>query len=330
MRLKKSVAVIMFLIFFLWTSGCAYKGRHAATENFFAMDAPCTVTFYGADAFPDVKECILSLDRKLSSHNDKSDIFRLNKEKSAVLDKDEKSILEQSAELYEKYGVVDITIGEITKLWDILGESPAIPSDEAVSLALETVGCHNISFSGNKCVLKNGASIDLGAVGKGFALDRVYEILKEKDISCAVVSFGSSSLLYGRKPDESSFKIAVKDPEDDSKTLLNFEIDNGFVSTSGGYERFFEADGKKYCHIFDKTTGRPTETDLTTVTVICESGIKSDFLSTCIFIDGSENIGKYLDNEDFQVIAADKNKNIYCSEKIEGKIKLKDSSYKLI
>ena len=97
---------------------------------------------------------------------------------------------------------------------------------------------------------------------------------------------------------------------------------------SGGYERYFEANGKTYCHIIDPKTGYPAETDLTTVTVFCDSGIESDFLSTMIFLDGSENIGKYLNSDNFKIFAADKNKKLYISESKQSPIQYRsDRAY---
>ena len=101
---------------------------------------------------------------------------------------------------------------------------------------------------------------------------------------------------------------------------MTFESGEAFVSTSGGYERFFEAGGKRYIHILDLKTGRPSESDLASVTVICDSGIKSDFLSTAIFIGGKEGLTKYLDDSSIQIIAVDNDGEIIYSQSLEGKI----------
>ena len=100
------------------------------------------------------------------------------------------------------------------------------------------------------------------------------------------------------------------------------------MSTSGGYERYFEVDGKKYCHIIDLETGYPVETDLISVTVVsAENGLLTDFLSTCVYMGGTKKLDQYLNNSKYQIIALDKNKKIYCSDSIKESIEILDNSY---
>lgn len=136
----------------------------------------------------------------------------------------------------------------MTELWNVTGEEPRVPEQSEIQTALSAVGYENIKLSGSECVLENGTQIDVGCDGKGFALDEVKKLLDSEKADCAVVSFGSSTLLYGQKPDKTDFKVAVTDPFDNDNTCLSF-TSGGFVSTSGGYERYFEAQGKKWSHI---------------------------------------------------------------------------------
>lgn len=95
-----------------------------------------------------------------------------------------------------------------------------------------------------------------------------------------------------------------------------------------GYERYFEAQGKKWSHIFDLTTGYPCETDLVSVTVIGQSGIETDFLSTCIFIGGSGELDRWLSDEDIEVIAINENGIVYCSDSIKSRISISDDKFR--
>lgn len=139
-------------------------------------------------------------------------------------------------------------------------------------------------------------------------------LFNENDCKKTYISTGSSVLFYG----DGRFDVSITNPG--GGLLAEVKTNQGFLSTSGGYERYFEANGKTYCHIIDPKTGYPAETDLTTVTVFCDSGIESDFLSTMIFLDGSENIGKYLNSDNFKIFAADKNKKLYISEGLEYEV----------
>ena len=305
------------------------KSSPSYTQQMFAMDAPCSLTLYGSQDFINIRDRISELDGKISNYGEDAEIAKLNKNKSAVISEDTENLIEKSLSLYEEYGEVNPLIGEITGLWNVTGENPAVPSDKQIKAALKTVNMDNIVTDGENCTLKNGASLDFGATGKGFALDEVKKTLIKQSVECAVISFGSSTLLYGRKPDGSPFKVSVANPENDSQPLLKFTTDSAFVSTSGGYERYFEADGKKYCHIFDEKTGKPVETDLTSVTVICASGIKSDFFSTRIFMGGTEELEKWLSHGEIQIIAVDKDRNVYCSDSLRANIVMNSSDFRL-
>ena len=216
--------------------------------------------------------------------------------------------VEKTRILAEKYGDgVNVECGSLTALWGVSTDTPRVPSDEEILEALTSIP-DNGEFT-------ESTMLDFGAVAKGYACDKAYDLLKESDTEYATVSLGSSTLLYGEKP-KGKFRAGVTNPDSDSGYLGIIETDAAFVSTSGGYERYFEADGKRYSHILDITTGKPVETDLTSVTVIIpadtpDGGIMSDFLSTLIYIEGSENIDKWLAYEEFGIVAADENGVVY-------------------
>ena len=210
--------------------------------------------------------------------------------------------------LTDKYGRgVNIACGELTSLWGISTDTPRVPTESEIGEALAKIP-DDYSFT-------ESTKLDFGAVAKGYACDKAYELLKESDTDYATVSFGSSTLLYGEKPN-GKFRAGVTNPDNGEGFLGIIETDAAFISTSGGYERYFEADGKRYSHILDMETGKPVETDLTSVTVIIpadteDGGIMSDFLSTLIYIQGSEQLDKWLAYGEFQVVAADVNGTVY-------------------
>lgn len=215
---------------------------------------------------------------------------------------------ELTAELTEKYGRgVSVTCGALTGLWGISGGTGHIPAEDGIASALETV-----THDGT---LTRGTRYDFGAAAKGYACDEAYRILKNGGADYGVVSLSSSTLLYGEKNDGSPFRAGITDPDGEGYLGI-LETPAAFVSTSGGYERYFEADGELYCHILDLDTGYPAETDLASVTVIVPAetengGILSDFLSTLVYIRGTEEIDKWLAYEEFYLVAADSDGRIY-------------------
>lgn len=334
MKGRKTVPLIISLALLVFAAGAlvmflkGYKNTEAEEKTVFAMDTSCTAKVWGADPKIICDE-ITNLSDKLDCHNEQSEISKLNFNGSAELSDETADLIRQSKKLTEKYPETDISIGAVTKLWNVTGNSPSVPSEDAINIALQTCGIEKIKLSGNSCTLESGAQLDLGAVAKGYALDKAKQKLEEKEAECAVISMGSSSLLYGKKPDGEDFSVAVKDPDGDGN-LLKFTTQECFVSTSGGYERFFESDGKKYIHIFDKTTGRPVETDLVSVTVICSGGLKSDQLSTSIFIGGTKKLTQYFSDKNIKIIAVDTQGNIHISKELENKITLEKSGHTII
>lgn len=284
---------------------------------FFAMDTFVDVRS-DSDIASDIKEIVGGYDAALDCDDEsgKTEASKLNSLKeidgSAILSDTIRSVLA----LNDKYGTLtDITAGGLTKLWNVTAENPVVPDENDIRTALETVGIDNISVNSDKITLKGNTVLDFGAVGKGAALDGCFSYLKENNCEKTVISTGSSVLFYGGD----SFEVSIADP-DGNGTLAAVDTNRSFISTSGGYERYFEADGKTYCHIIDPRTGYPAETDLTTVTVFCDSGIESDFLSTTIFLEGSENINKYLYSSEYKIFAADKNKKLYISDGVDYEI----------
>lgn len=216
---------------------------------------------------------------------------------------------DKTLELSQKYGEgISVFCGELTALWGIATDCPKIPADDDIQKALYSVSLEKD--------YTETSMLDFGAVAKGYACDTAYKILKESNAEYSAVSLGSSTLLYGEKTGNKPFRAGVTNPDNPEGYLGVIETQSAFISTSGGYERFFEADGKRYSHILDMNTGRPVETDLSSVTVIVPSdteggGFLSDFLSTLIYIDGSENLDKWLSYEEFSLVCADVNGKVY-------------------
>lgn len=219
----------------------------------------------------------------------------------------------KTAELNRLYGdKINIACGALTELWGISTPNPRIPSDSEIENALKTIR-HFDSGS-----VPEGMRFDFGAVSKGYACDEAFLLLSVSEADYAVVSLSSSTLLYGKKPNGEKFRTGITNPKTGNGYLGVIETSSAFISTSGGYERFFETDGKRYCHILDISSGRPVETDLTSVTVIVPAdtpngGIMSDFLATEIFSEGAESLDKWLVCENFELIAADENGTVFSS-----------------
>lgn len=192
-------------------------------------------------------------------------------------------------------GALDVTLGRLSRLWNMdglaaEGEGISIPSTDQIRSALEERGYERVRFAGDGMILPAGMQLDLGAVGKGIACDRVSAYLhSQPQITGAVVTVGGSVVTYGEKPDGSPWKVAVIHPREEGNYLGVLSLTGEqYVSTSGDYERYVMVDGVRYHHILDPSTGYPARSGLCSVTVLCDGGLLADALSTACFVLGPE------------------------------------------
>lgn len=284
-------------------------------DTFYTMDTVVTLTLPASDENR-TRESLEALSRELDCFGAEGALADLNAtgtSRDALL----YEIIAQTAVLEERFGNgVQLSSGALTRLWDITSAQPRVPEETDRLAALSTVGDHRIRLEDGSITLPPDMQLDLGAVAKGYALDRIFAQWQDAEIAYGVLSMRSSVLLYGEKPDGTAFTVQIQNP--DGKGILGTVTTPAcFLSTSGGYERFFEADGVRYCHILDLSTGCPTETDLTSVTVFTDNGLKSDFLSTLIFLGGTGQLEAHLHAQDYKVLAVDTAGKIYCSEGLQ-------------
>lgn len=271
---------------------------------------------------------------RLSWRADSSEIARINASSGSCgpISDQTASYLRQAAAVSEKSGgALDCTMGALTRLWDIGGEKARVPSQAEITAALQTIGWQKLSLHDGQAALIKGQALDLGAVGKGIACDEAKQILDGTRLSGAVVSVGGSLLLWGSRPGGGDWKVGVRDPRGAaSEQLGTFALAEGFVSTSGDYERTLTVNGKTYHHILDPKTGYPADAGLISVTVTAPSGLLSDALSTACFVLGYEKSLPLLDSFGAQAIFVTKEKNVLVTGGLKQAFQLTNDAYHLI
>ncbi len=304
------IAVTLCTVLFFY----GREKRYDFTEkSFISMDTVITEKIYGENSsgfIAPVFNIVTGLDDTISRFNENSALYRLNTEGQT----DDKSVAEIIKNVKgvsdDVDGAFDITVGELSDLWSIGKEGEKIPAEKEIADVLKDVDYRGISIE-NGTVYYDGGEIDLGAVGKGFACDLIAAYLSSQKAEGAIVSVGGSILAYGdfnKKGDK--WSIAIRHPRSENEFLGIVRLNEGFVSTSGDYERYFEKDGKRYHHIFDARTGMPAESGLISVTVVAESGILSDALSTSCFIVGKEKGKALIEKYGASAIFVDEEMNI--------------------
>lgn len=295
-----------------------------------AMGTVVTLRLFGPNGEENaqlVLENINETEKALLSRNEKnSDIDRINSAPGTVV-----SVSYETAEIISEAldvsknceGVFDITVGEITKLWDFGGENQRLPSENEIKEKLTFVTYSDVKVTDTTVTIAEGQSLDLGAIGKGAACDRIKTLLSATSTDSAVISVGGSLLLYGKK----DFTIGITNPENDQTAMGSLELSDTFVSTSGNYEKFFTQDNKTYHHILDATTGYPADSRLLSVTVICDSGLLSDALSTACYIRGYHQSLELLKQYDAQAVFIFKDKTVRLTDGLKDKFTLNDESF---
>lgn len=238
----------------------------------------------------------------LSRRLETSEVWSLNaaagRAEGSRLSAPMEEILEGCLEMWrESDGAFDVTLGPVVSLWDIDGWAAggkegtfAPPEAEDLRNALEHCGSGSLCIREKCLYLPEGMQLDLGAVGKGIALDHILAYLQGKDeITGAVISLGGSILTYGQKPGGGCWNVGIADPGDSASNVGILTLEGEwFISTSGDYERYIEANGIRYHHIIDPVTGYPADSGVAGVTILAKDGFLSDALSTACFILGEE------------------------------------------
>ena len=306
MNLKKILALGLTAALFL--TGCAERreaaqkmlenqkmeNRHEATS--FAMDTIMTFTVIhedGDELIIDAEQEIRRLENLLSITLKDSDVSKINAaagKEPVEIEKDTMTLLETGKNLGAMTGgAFDIAISPVVKAWGFTEEEHHVPTQAELDALLPLTDADDVIHEkGTAYLQKEGMAIDLGGITKGYASDKVAALLKGKGVESAILSLGGNVYGIGRKPDGTKWEVALANPLDANDYCGLISIEDQAVVTSGGYQRYFEENGKKYHHIIDPATGYPAESGLLSVTIISESGTEADVFSTALFVMGLE------------------------------------------
>jgi thiamine biosynthesis lipoprotein len=308
MKCCKRNYIVTFVCFlaFLVLTGCG-KGTIKVSETTTGMGTVVQKTVYvkeeeaGKELFAEINSCLQLYEKELLSWREsESEIAKINASAGS-----EQGYEVQSEELMDclqiiwqvsekSNGALDVTVGMVTKAWNIdkwaTGDKELfqMPDEEELRVLLQNVGYQKVRMEEGKIYLPVQMTLDLGAVGKGIVCDRIGEYLKVQDaVTGAVITVGGSVVTYGTKPDGGAWNIAIVNPRKEGYYLGKISVAGEYyIATSGDYERYVEKDGIRYHHIMNPLTGYPAESDVCSVTVVSDSGLLSDALSTACFVLG--------------------------------------------
>lgn len=186
-------------------------------------------------------------------------------------------------------GIFDPSMLPLIRLWDYHRPHPEPPSESAIRAARELVGWTRVQRRPGAIFLPSEAmSIDLGGIGKEYAVDRVVEMAVDRGLATVHVNFGHDLRVRGEPPQKGAWRIGLEDPNDPRRCWTGLAVQEGAVTTSGDYMRFFTAQGRHYGHILDPRSGCPVTNGCRAATVVAPTCTQAGILSTTAFILGPE------------------------------------------
>ncbi len=184
-------------------------------------------------------------------------------------------------------GVFDPTSLPLMRLWNWKAKPPVIPADSAIKAAQELVGWHKVQRRKGAIFLpREGMCLDLGGIGKEYAVDRVLTMVQQRGITNIMVDFGQDVRVSGEAPEKGAWHIGLQDPKNLSRCWTGVAVNNHAVATSGDGIRHFVHEGRRYGHIIDPRTGYPVGNGALSVTVIAPHCTFAGILSTTAFVLG--------------------------------------------
>lgn len=325
--MKHSATVI--LAFLMLVSGCAGPGLKTVQKTEAIMGTDVTITVVarseaeGAASIDAAMAEVRRFDRMMSLYKDDSEITKINLDAG-------KHPVKVSPEMIEAVeaaarvsgltnGVFDITIGPLVVLWQMRLKEGKIPSDREIEQIRPLVNYRNIIIDRKASTIflkRPNMIMDLGGM-KGYIADRVKDLLLKRGISNGVIALAGDIWVLGRREDGKPWRIGIQHPREPKQTIAVLDLSDKYISTSGDYERYTIVEKKRYHHIIDPRTGRPS-TGVISATLIGNQGALIDPLSKAPFILGPEEGLKILKKAGAEAIIVDEQGKIYMTDGIKN------------
>ena len=324
---RRLLPLLCSLALLLSLSGCSSQARECST-TIFAMDTVMTLTFYTEGAQDHANavqsqmvDTLYNMQNAWDATHESSDIYALNHAAGAPVQADQVTVdlLTSALHLCELTGgALDITAYPAVQAWGFTTGEYRVPGAGELDALVSSIDYAKLSFDAAQTLtLPAGMALDTGAVAKGYAGDFLKIILTGNGITSALLDLGQSSIqTVGTKPDGTPWRVGIQDPAGDTY-LGVLELNDQAMGTSGSYQRYFEQDGIRYCHIIDPDTAAPAQSGLASVTVVSDSCLTCDGLSTALFVMGLEEGTQFWREHrelEFEVLFITEEGDLYLTE----------------
>ena len=285
-----------------------FKAMASACELVLAVDDEPEAQAMAAAAIAEVQR----IEAKYSRYQPDSIVSRINAAaggQAVACDDETWSLLNYADSLYQSSGALfDITSGVLRRAWNFYDHRLPAPAD--LEALRQLIGWRRVEREGQAVRLPEaGMELDFGGFGKEYAADRAGAVLAAKGLRHGYVNLAGDMRMLGPKPDGSPWMIGIQDPRDKTAILATIPVDRGGLATSGDYERFFELDGKRYCHILDPRSGQPV-THWRTVSVVAPLAVVAGNCATIAMLKQSDGLA-FLEACGMNYLAVDQSGTVH-------------------
>lgn len=343
---QQAMAVLVVVLVTAWTlTGCGGKEAGWSEKNVMVLGTHSQIRVHsedresGAETVDRAFQRVREIEDRMSTWEPDSQIARINRQagrEPVQVTDDVLFMIEEGLLQYElTNGLFHIGLGTLTELWGLSSDQPRIPEPDEIERAVERIDIQTIHISGNQVkILQPGTAIDLGGIAKGYAVDESARILRDNGISSGIINFGGDVYALGEKPDGAPWYVGIKEPVPGTNELLGrLGVKNLAVVTSGDYERYVADDDSdtRFHHILDPRTGMPAVNELVSTTIIADTALEADIVSTAVFVMGLESGYRYtLELPNVEGIFVTGDNEVYLTPGVINLFELRNSDYLLM
>ena len=303
-KLKSYILPLIAVSLFVMMSCKGNSGNAPYQKNSgFVFGTSYNITYQHSDDLGEAIDSVLhQVDLALSPFNKESVITAINENKNLTTDNQMfTEVFNLASKItHDTDGAFDITVAPLVNAWGFGFKSGTPPTDAAIDSIRSFVGFDKVSLSEGKITKQDPrVMLDCSAIAKGYAVDKVAEMLVSKGVKNLMVEIGGEIVVKGINPKNEAWRIGVTKPVDDSLSTSNelqtiLPLTDIAMATSGNYRNFYYKDGKKYAHTIDPATGRPVQHSILSATVLASDCATADAYATSFMVMGLEGTKKVM------------------------------------
>ncbi|RIL10488.1 MAG: hypothetical protein DCC75_04240 [Proteobacteria bacterium] len=288
------------------------------TTTFKVMGGPAEIQLYAESepqaqaVFEAITAELQRIEAKYSRYKGDSILSQINAaagQKPTEVDEETAALIDYAATCFkESGGLFDITSGVLRRAWNFLEKR--VPSDQELATILPLIGWSKVKWNKPSILLPEGMEIDLGGIGKEYAVDKAAAICKELGVTYALINLAGDVRAIGPQADGSPWRVGITHPRKEDSVIKVVDLFSGALATSGDYERYFEVDGKRYCHILSPKSGMPANS-FQSVSVLTDSCLVAGTISTITMLKGEAAGLDYLESLGVNYIVVGTNGNMH-------------------